>query len=243
MSGTARGEARDREQGKNDLHIASDATPSRKVPSDEGVVRHPTVRRTTPEERLRNEFVSVCNSQRRNNGNSENRHGFRGVILGRNACSTLALCAVVGVVASAAWSTTAAMWDSAPGAAPVLRTPTECTPSPTCDLSVAKTRYQQDVNADPSDKYGWYNLAVIAQSDKDSTTATRDYEKAIAVDPKFEPPLYNLGVMRFQTGNYTAAVGLLNRAVATNPRDANARLELASALVHLQQQPRPGPDP
>jgi Tfp pilus assembly protein PilF len=146
----------------------------------------------------------------------------------------LVLVGLIGVVVVAVWSTTTGVWDSAPGRTSVLRTPLECTPSPACDLSVSETRYQQDAKADPSDKYGWYNLAVIAQSDKDSTTAARDYEKAIAIDPEFESPLYNLGVIRLQAGNYTAAVSLLNRAVAANPSDVNARLELASALVHVQ---------
>ncbi len=144
-----------------------------------------------------------------------------------------ALCALIGFVAVAAWSTTTSRWDSAPGTALVVRTPIECAPRPACDQALAKTKFQQGVKADPTDKYGWYNLGVIAQGDNDSKTATLDYDKAIAIDPKFETPLYNLGTMRLQAGDYTAAVGLLNRAVADNPRDANTLAKLALALNHL----------
>jgi len=89
------------------------------------------------------------------------------------------------------------------------------------------------VEKNANDKYGWYNLGVIAQSDKDFTTAATDYEKAIAIDPKFVAPLYNLGVIRLQTSDYRAAITLLTRAVALNPKDANAHWNLGLALTHL----------
>jgi Tfp pilus assembly protein PilF len=100
-------------------------------------------------------------------------------------------------------------------------------------LLCAKRHFEQIVKDDPTQKFAWYNLAVIAQGDHDPATAARDYERAIVIDPAFESPLYNLGVLRLQAGNYRAAVELLNRAVVANPKDANAFFKLASALVHL----------
>ena len=146
-----------------------------------------------------------------------------------------ALCALVCFVVVAAWSETTGVWDSASEHGLGLRTPVECAPPRACnaDISAAKSEYQQIVKADPSNKFGWYNLAVIAQNEKNSTTAAGDYERAIAIDPEFESALHNLGVMRLQVGNYTAAVSLLKRAVAANANDAVALYQLALALGHL----------
>ncbi len=93
-------------------------------------------------------------------------------------------------------------------------------------LPQLRIRFQQDVAQDPRDKYGWYNLGVIAEDDQDSDAAATYYDKAIALDPTFESALYNLGILRFQAHDYPAAVALLTRAVAADPRDVNARTDL-----------------
>ena len=38
---------------------------------------------------------------------------------------------------------------------------------------------------DPKNKFGWYNLGVIAQSSGDANGAAADFVKAIAIDPRF----------------------------------------------------------
>src|SRR5690242_5355053 len=65
------------------------------------------------------------------------------------------------------------------------------------NVEVAKSEFQQVVDLDPNNKYGWYNIGVIAQQSNDSKTAEADYKKALALDPNFEPVLYNLGVLRY----------------------------------------------
>ena len=89
------------------------------------------------------------------------------------------------------------------------------------------------LNTSAKEKYGWYDLGVVAQRDQDFEKAAGDYLRAIAIGPKFEPALYNLAVIRLQSRQYTAAVTLLDRAVAANPKDAKAFEKLAVALVHL----------
>jgi Tfp pilus assembly protein PilF len=120
------------------------------------------------------------------------------------------------------------------GGTPAPKATVACTRDNTpAALLCAKRTFEQVVKNDPKQKFGWYNLGVIAQGDHDPNTAARDYRKAIAIDPAFESPLYNLGVLRLQAGNYRTAAALLNRAVVANPKDANALFKLASALVHL----------
>src|SRR4051794_20024548 len=65
------------------------------------------------------------------------------------------------------------------------------------NVEVAKSEFQQVVDLDPANKYGWYNLGVIAQYAQDKKGAEADYKKALALDPNFEPVLYNLGVLRY----------------------------------------------
>jgi hypothetical protein len=116
-----------------------------------------------------------------------------------------------------------------PGHTSITPTTVPC-PSPSGDTF---RYFSCIVKHSPSDKYGWNNLGVVAQSDKDLAAAVSDYEKAIAIDPRFEAPLYDLGVLRLQTGDYRAAITLLTRAVALNPKDANAHWKLGLALTHL----------
>jgi len=97
------------------------------------------------------------------------------------------------------------------------------------DLTAAKKQYSALVKEDPSNKFGWYNLGVIADNAHDTNTASTDYSKAIAIDPHFEPALYNYGLLRYNAGDYRAAISYLRRAVAQAPRDANALWHLGLA--------------
>jgi len=94
-----------------------------------------------------------------------------------------------------------------------------------------KTQFECLIRHDPNDKYGWYNLGVIAQNAKDTRAATQDFERAITIDPHFEAALYNLGVVRLNVKDIDGAVTYLSRAVAGDPRDANAHWQLGLALA------------
>jgi Tfp pilus assembly protein PilF len=100
------------------------------------------------------------------------------------------------------------------------------------NVEVAKSEFQQVVDLDPNNKYGWYNLGVIAQYANDKKGAEADYKKALALDANFEPVLYNLGVLRYGASDWDGAISYLRRAVAVNDKDANAWWNLGLALAH-----------
>jgi Tfp pilus assembly protein PilF len=105
------------------------------------------------------------------------------------------------------------------------------------NIQVAKSEFQQVVDTDPSNKYGWYNLGVIAQYAGDKKEAADDYNKALALDDKFEPVLYNLGVLRYGASDWDGAISYLKRATAVNDKDANAWWNLGLALAHKHTNP------
>jgi tetratricopeptide (TPR) repeat protein len=140
-----------------------------------------------------------------------------------NGFAALAMLAVIGLGACSSGGT--------PKAAPsLLPIPIE---GPHASVAEEKAAFEKVVEKDPNDFYGWYNLAVIADSQHDSKTAVADYQKAIAIKPDFEAALYNLGLIRMHARDYPEAVRLLSRAVAAGTRDANAHFDLGLALANL----------
>ncbi|HTD51367.1 MAG TPA: tetratricopeptide repeat protein [Acidimicrobiia bacterium] len=99
------------------------------------------------------------------------------------------------------------------------------------NVSLANREFKAIVKTDPTNKFAWYDLGVIAQGSSDSSGATTDYLRAIRIDPAFESPLYNLGVVDFQAGKLDDAITYLTRAIASNPHDANAHWNLGLALA------------
>jgi tetratricopeptide (TPR) repeat protein len=98
---------------------------------------------------------------------------------------------------------------------------------------LAKSEFQMVVDKDPNNKYGWFNLGVLAENDNDTKTATTDYQKALAIDAAYEPALYNYGYLTYLASDWKGAIALLERAVAANPNDASAHWNLGLALAHL----------
>ena len=103
----------------------------------------------------------------------------------------------------------------------------------TPSIAAAKAGFEKVLEKDPRDQYAWYDLGVIAESEKDPKAAADDYKRAIAIQGNFESALYNLGLMRLQAHDYPTAVALLSRAAAANPKDANALFQLGLALANL----------
>jgi Tfp pilus assembly protein PilF len=94
----------------------------------------------------------------------------------------------------------------------------------------AKTDFAQVVLLDPQNKYGFYNLGLIAQNAGDNTDAENQYRLAISIDPKFSLALYNLGILRTAAGDDAGAIDLYRRSIASNPAFANAHFNLGLLL-------------
>jgi tetratricopeptide (TPR) repeat protein len=100
-------------------------------------------------------------------------------------------------------------------------------------VSFAQTTFETVVRQDPTSKYGWYDLGVIAQGANNLKGAQADYVKALALDPKFESALYNEGLVRFRAGSIIEAIPLLSRAVSLDPDDANAHWALGLVFARM----------
>ena len=98
------------------------------------------------------------------------------------------------------------------------------------NMADAKKQFGALVKEDPKNKFGWYNLGVIAEYEHDTTAAAADDLEAIAIDPHFEAALYNYGVLQYGAADYPAAITYLRRAVKEDARDANALWHLGIAL-------------
>jgi len=98
------------------------------------------------------------------------------------------------------------------------------------DVNSAKTDLVQVSKLDPQNKYAYYNLGYIAQTQKQNGDAESQYKLALAIDPKYDPALYNLAILRADANDLNGAVVLYRQAVASNPQDAKAHFNLGLLL-------------
>jgi tetratricopeptide (TPR) repeat protein len=115
--------------------------------------------------------------------------------------------------------------------APVDLAQTGGSPYGEVDTAKAKQQFEQLVKDDPRNKYGWYNLGVLAQYEGKTREATANYRKTIDLDANFEGALYNLGLLRYQASDNDEAISLFRRAIAITPTDAKAHWNLGLALT------------
>ena len=99
------------------------------------------------------------------------------------------------------------------------------------NIALAKSEFEQLVKNDPNNKFGWYNLGVLAQYAGNSSEASADYQKALTIDPSFESALYNYGLVKAAGNDLNAAIDLLGKAATANPKDAGAHWQLGLALA------------
>jgi tetratricopeptide (TPR) repeat protein len=93
------------------------------------------------------------------------------------------------------------------------------------DLTKAAADYNTTLKYDATNKYAFYNLALIDEASSNYGLAEAKYRSAIMSDAKYEPALFNLAILR--TGpDPKEAISLYKSAVAANPKDAAAWLNL-----------------
>ena len=97
------------------------------------------------------------------------------------------------------------------------------------DLTAAVADYNTTLKYDATNKFAFYNLALIDEGNSNYGLAEAKYRSALKTDPAYEPALFNLAILR--TGpSATEATALYQRAVVANPKDAAAWLNLGLLL-------------
>ena len=94
----------------------------------------------------------------------------------------------------------------------------------------ARAKYQEVLDAEPTNKYAIYNLALLDQLDGKNDSAEGKYRVVIKLDPLFEPALYNLAVLVAPSGRTVEAIDLYRRAIGARPAAAEAHFNLALLL-------------
>ena len=98
-------------------------------------------------------------------------------------------------------------------------------------LSEAQTDYQKVLIYDPQNKFAYYNLGVIDQTQGKAADAEAKYRQALAIDPNFVDALYNLAILRTSAGDLSEAQQLYERVIKVNPNYAAAHLNLGFLLI------------
>jgi len=97
------------------------------------------------------------------------------------------------------------------------------------DLTTASASYDKALKYEPTNKFAFYNLALIDASNGNYGLAEDNYRSAIKTDARYEPALFNLAILR-TSSDPTEAISLYNRAVAVDKKDAAAWLNLGLLL-------------
>jgi len=99
------------------------------------------------------------------------------------------------------------------------------------DLDAAADLYKRVLVLDPENKFAYYNLGLIHQTEGRLGAAAENYEQAIAIDPTFGPALFNLATVRAEEGAPEEAIDLYRQVLEVNADNAAAHLNLGFLLV------------
>lgn len=100
----------------------------------------------------------------------------------------------------------------------------------------ATTAYQNVLKHDSHNKWGYYNLGLVAQSQNDYATAENNYRMALSIDPNLSPALFNLAIVRTAAGDKPGAELLYRKDLEGNPDKAIAHLNLGFLLRDMGRQ-------
>lgn len=106
------------------------------------------------------------------------------------------------------------------------------------DLTAAAAEYDKTLGYDPTNKFAFYNLALIDEASGNYGLAEEKYRAALETDPAYEPALFNLAILR-TSRDPEESIGLYERAVEVNPEDAAAWLNLG-LLLRAAGKEKPG---
>lgn len=106
------------------------------------------------------------------------------------------------------------------------------------DMEEAEDRYNAVLEHDATNKFAFYNLALIDESEGNYGLAEENYRSALEVDDSYAPALFNLAILRTDN-DPEEAISLYERAVVADKMDAGAWLNLG-LLLRSQGQERKG---
>ena len=97
----------------------------------------------------------------------------------------------------------------------------------------AKTDFERVLADDPEDTTAIHYLGLIAQAQKDPSTAIELYERALAIDPDDTDVRFDLGSAQLEAGRNTDAKETFDRVIADEPDRARAHLFAGIAAYRL----------
>ena len=89
---------------------------------------------------------------------------------------------------------------------------------------IARTRFEQVVESDPTDPYGWYHLGLVTERE-DPQTALDSYRRAVELDPYLRSGWYRIGSVAARIGDDETSDDALAtfERLETNPRAVSVK--------------------
>jgi tetratricopeptide (TPR) repeat protein len=94
----------------------------------------------------------------------------------------------------------------------------------------ATAAYFEALSHDPKNKFAYFNLGQITQTQKKPQIAEGYYRSALDIDPRFGAALFNLAIIRSEAGAKTEAIDLYRRDIQADPNNGAAYFNLALLL-------------
>src|SRR5262249_51579091 len=90
----------------------------------------------------------------------------------------------------------------------------------------ARTTFHDVLSLDPGNKFAWYNLGLIAQTQNDPAAAIAAYKHALESDPRYTSAMYNEAIALEPTDRQQA-LSLYKQIVVINPKASTAYLRMS----------------
>jgi tetratricopeptide (TPR) repeat protein len=94
----------------------------------------------------------------------------------------------------------------------------------------ATTAYFEALFHDAKNKFAYFNLGQIAQTQKKPQIAEGYYRSALDIDARFGPALFNLAIIRTEAGAKQEAIDLYRRDIQADTNNAAAYFNLGLLL-------------
>jgi Tfp pilus assembly protein PilF len=98
------------------------------------------------------------------------------------------------------------------------------------NLDQAEKDFLEVIRRDPKNKFAYYDLGLIYQTQGKNSDAENQYRLVLTIDPKFGRALYNLGILRALANDVPGAISLYRQAILADAKDANAHYNLGLLL-------------